>query len=142
MDDLLYDACVRYFTALSHFGYRSYKDVNKLLFYIFVDELVNNPSIVISEDDYKTIESALYCIYGTSCLIPYPNYCEKSMKLHLGDIAELSQRIAEAESAIEELQNQDLDNRLNQAESTLDSLGDDVTGLQGLDYVVEGGNQQ
>ena len=106
MDDLLYNACKRYFDSLFHFGYRNYDDVKKLLFYIFIEELVNTTSIVISEDDYKAIEKALYCIYGTSCLIPYPNYCTNAMTAHLGDIAELSARVAKTEEDIAGLETQ------------------------------------
>lgn len=100
MDDLLYESCLRYFTTLSNYGFKSEKDVKKLLFYVFIQELVNTTSIVISEEDYKHIENALYCMYGTTCLIPYPNYCESPMYAHLGDIAELSARMERAEETL------------------------------------------
>lgn len=97
MDDLLYNACLRYFTSLADFGFKSEADVKKLLFYVFIQELVNTTSIVISEENYKHLENALYCMYGTTCLIPYPDYCERPMYAHLGDIAELSARMAKTE---------------------------------------------
>ena len=97
MDDLLYESCLRYFTSLANYGFRSEKDVKKLLFYVYIQELVNTTSIVIPEEDYKHLENALYCMYGTTCLIPYPNYCERPMYAHLGDIAELSARVAKVE---------------------------------------------
>lgn len=100
MDDLLYNSCLRYFTSLANYGFKSEKDVKKLLFYVFIQELVNTTSIVISEEDYKHIENALYCMYGTTCLIPYPNYCERPMYAHLGDIAELSARMERAEETL------------------------------------------
>lgn len=100
MDDLLYESCLRYFTSLANYGFKSEKDVKKLLFYVFIQELVNTTSIVISEEDYKHIENALYCMYGTTCLIPYPNYCERPMYAHLGDIAELSARMERAEETL------------------------------------------
>jgi hypothetical protein len=97
MDNLLYNSCLRYFTSLSHYGFKSELDVKKLLFYVFIQELVNTTSIVISEEDYKHLENALYNLYGTTCLIPYPDYCERPMYAHLGDIAELSARMAKVE---------------------------------------------
>lgn len=104
MEELLYNAYLRYFTALGNFGYKSDKEVKKLIFYTFIQELVNTTSIVISEEDYKHLENALYCLYGTSCLIPYPDYCENPMFLHLGDVAELSARVDILEEKIEDLE--------------------------------------
>lgn len=104
MENLLYDTYLRYFTGLENFGYRSSGEVKKLLFYTFIQELVNTTSIIISKEDYEHLENALYCLYGTSCLIPYPNYCENPMFLHLGDVAELSARVSILEEEVEELQ--------------------------------------
>lgn len=104
MDDLLYNSCLRYFTSLANFGYTSEADVKKLLFYVYIQELVNTTSIAIPPEDYKSLENALYCMYGTTCLMPYPDYCERPMYAHLGDIAELSYRLATAEDEIDTLQ--------------------------------------
>lgn len=113
MDDLLYNSCLRYFTSLANYGFKSDEDVKKLLFYVFIQELVNTTSIVISEEDYKCLENALYSLYGTTCLIPYPDYCERPMYAHLGDIAELSARMAKAEEI-----NVQQNNRLDSIEET------------------------
>lgn len=75
MDNLLYDCCLKYFTCLSDFGYRDEEDVKKLLFYVFIQELVNSPSLSISETDFNICKNALYSICGTSCLFSYPEYC-------------------------------------------------------------------
>ena len=128
MDNLLCEILDRYFRTLSNYGYRNYGDVKKLLFYIFIQELVSTPSIVISEEDYKHIENALYCIYGTSCLIPYPKYCENAMYLHLGDIVEISRRLDENERATEE------------ALDTVEQLEEDVNILNEYELVLEGPN--
>lgn len=104
MDDLLYNSCVRYFTSLSNYGFRNEEEVKKLLFYVFIQELVNTTSIEISEEDYKHLENALYCMYGTTCLIPYPDYCERPMYAHLGDIAELTARVFKVEAATKEIE--------------------------------------
>lgn len=113
MDDLLYESCLRYFTSLANYGFKSEDDVKKLLFYVFIQELVNTTSLAIPEDDYKHLENALYCMYGTTCLIPYPNYCERPMYAHLGDIAELSTRMAKVEE-----KNSEQDTRLTTIEDT------------------------
>jgi len=104
MEELLYNAYLRYFTSLGNFGYKSDKEVKKLIFYTFIQELVNTTSIAISKEDYKHLENALYCLYGTSCLIPYPDYCENPMFLHLGDVAELSARVDILEEKVEDLE--------------------------------------
>ena len=88
MDDLLYNSCVRYFTSLSNYGFKNETEVKKLLFYVFIQELVNSPLVDISEEDYKHLENALYCMYGTTCLIPYPDYCQKVPYNHLEAINE------------------------------------------------------
>lgn len=112
MDDLLYNSCLRYFTSLANFGFKNEEDVKKLLFYVYIQELVNTTSLVISEDDYKSLENALYNFYGTTCLMPYPDYCKNPMYAHLGDIAELSARMAKVEET-----NAAQDGRLDTIES-------------------------
>ena len=118
MDELLYNACLRYFTSIANVGSRNDEDVKKLLFYVYIQELVNTTSIVISEEDYRHIEGALYSIYGTTCLIPYPNYCEESMFAHLGNTAELSARMAKVEekNAIQDVELADYEVRLEAVE--------------------------
>ena len=131
MDNLLYNACVKYFTTLGNYGYKNYVEVKKLLFFIFIQELVNTTSIVISEEDYKYLERALYCIYGTTCLIPYPNYCNNFKHVHLGDIAELSARVSKTEEELATLENQNLDGRLTTVEEKVETL-------ENLDVIIEG----
>ena len=84
MDDVLYESCLRYFTSLANFGYRNDNDVKKLLFYVFIQELVNDTPDIIPEQDYKLLEEALYSVYGTTCLMPYPDYCADPLFRHLG----------------------------------------------------------
>jgi hypothetical protein len=64
-----------YFNALTQFGYKKQDDVNRLLVYSFIEEfLTGEMRYYITEEDYKLIERALSCLYGSSCLIPYPQY--------------------------------------------------------------------
>lgn len=131
MDDVLYEACLRYFTTLSHYGFKNDEEVKKLLLYVFIHELVNTTSIIINEEDYKHIENALYCLYGTTCLIPYPKYCENPMYLHLGDIAELSKRVDELQTEVDQIEDMaDPDSPMG--------LVKRVTDLENQDYILEG----
>jgi hypothetical protein len=53
---------------------------------------------LLSKEDYYLIEKALDCLYGSTCLIPYPDYL-KMGKLHLGEITELANRVNALENA-------------------------------------------
>lgn len=71
-DNLAYTGISNYFQSLQSLGYKDKKEINKLLFILFVEELIDSPlSVYITEEDYKIIENTLYCIFGTTCLIPY-----------------------------------------------------------------------
>lgn len=69
-----YEALINYFKGLTHTGYRSYKEVYQLLIFLFIEEILYGPmSEFITDNDYKDMVDAMYCLYGT-CLIPYPTY--------------------------------------------------------------------
>ena len=51
---------------------------------------------LINKDDYHLIEKALDCLYGSTCLIPYPDYL-KMGKLHLGEMTEVLERVKKVE---------------------------------------------
>lgn len=96
MDEILYNSIVKYFSSLKEVGYVSYDDMQSLLFLSAVQEFVYKDFRgFITENDYREIERALYKVFGTSCLVPYPEYCNNNSmnKLHLGDISEISYRI-------------------------------------------------
>lgn len=70
----VYDAVNRYFSMLSHIGYKSYDQVDRLLIMTFIEELLNGSmSQFLTEKDYITITDGLYCLYGT-CMMPFPEY--------------------------------------------------------------------
>lgn len=72
--DEVYNSLYKYFSMLSHTGYKSYKEVEQLLVFAFIEEfLYSNYYDFITNDDYKLINDSLYCLYG-SCMIPYPDY--------------------------------------------------------------------
>lgn len=97
MDDILYEALTKYYHALEVKGYMSKTHSTKLLVMAFYrDFMFNDYRALLSKRDYCLIERALDCIYGTSCLIPYPDYL-KMGKLHLGEMTEMAQRIKNLE---------------------------------------------
>ena len=97
MDEILYEALTKYYHALELKGYMSKSHSVKLLILCFIrDFMFNDYRAVLGKEDYCLIERALDCLYGTSCLIPYPDYL-KMEKLHLGEVTELAQRVKNIE---------------------------------------------
>ena len=97
MDEMIYSALGRYYNTLGNTGYMSYANVQKLLLLVFYRDFVfEDYRGLLSREDYLLIERALNCLYGTTCLIPYPDYL-KMGKLHLGEITELAQRVKNIE---------------------------------------------
>lgn len=73
MEEYINTSIERYFNALSNTGYMPYSDVYKLIVVIFADELLNGEyKRFVTDDDNTLIHKALYCLYGSSCLTPYP----------------------------------------------------------------------
>lgn len=93
MDKLIYNVLCQYYKTLEKLGYYSYGDVYPLLVLVFYWNFIyNDYRGLISYSDYRLIEKALNCIYGKSCLTPYPDYL-KMGKLHLGEITEIGERL-------------------------------------------------
>ena len=93
MDDIIYNAITQYYSVLHKMGYYAYKDVYKMLVLCFYRDFVfNDYRGILSRKDYHEIEKALSCLFGSSCLIPYPDYL-KMGKLHLGEITEMASRL-------------------------------------------------
>ena len=97
MDSIIYNAITQYYAALCKLGYYSYQSVFGLLVLCFYRDFVfQDYRGRISRKDYHEIEKALNCLFGSTCLIPYPDYL-KMGKLHLGEITELSHRVSTLE---------------------------------------------
>ena len=97
MDEMIYSALSRYYNTLEKTGYMSYTNLQKLLLLIFYRDFVfEDYRGWLSKDDYRLIERALNCLYGSTCLIPYPDYL-KMGKLNLGSMTELAQRVKNIE---------------------------------------------
>lgn len=99
MGEMVYNALNSYFHALEVKGYMSFPNMEKLLILIFFKDFVyHDYHGLINLDDYRKIERALDCLYGTTCLIPYPDYM-KMGRLYLGNMTELAQRLKTLENA-------------------------------------------
>ena len=110
MDEFVYNSVSKYFHALSVTGYMKQKSVNSLLVLLFYYHLIyHDYRGYISREDYNDIEKALNCLYGTNCLIPYPDYL-KMGKLKLGEMTEVLQRTKAVEYYSKELDQRILDN--------------------------------
>jgi len=97
MDEMILNSLNQYYTVLRKTGYYKYADVRKLLVLIFYRDFVfNDYRGLLTKADYMLIERALNCLYGTTCLIPYPDYL-KMGKLHLGEMTEMAQRVKNIE---------------------------------------------
>lgn len=93
MDEILYNALTKYYYALELKGYMANSHAVKLLILIFFRDFVfHDYRGLIIKEDYHLIEKALDCIYGSTCLIPYPDYL-KMGKLYLGEMTEMAQRV-------------------------------------------------
>ena len=98
MDEIIYNAISQYYAALCKLGYYSYKDVFRLLLLAFYRDFVfHDYRGILSREDYHEIEEALDCLFGSNCLIPYPDYL-KMGKLHIGEMTELAQRVRDIEN--------------------------------------------
>ena len=98
MDEIIYKALSNYYHALSLAGYMSRSHTERLLVLMFYrDFALKDYRGLLSKDDYHLIERALDCLWGSSCLIPYPDYL-KMGKLCLGEISEIGQRLRTLEN--------------------------------------------
>ena len=98
MERIVYNSLCNYFHALELKGYMPNKDSQKLLVLSFYwDYIYNMPGHILKREDYMLIEKALDCLYGSSCLIPYPDYL-KMGKLRLGQMEEIDFRLKEVEN--------------------------------------------
>lgn len=74
LDKLVMIALYNYYNTLSKFGYISQANTEKVLILCLLEEILRyfNKSNCITECDYRIIIGAIYCLCGSTCLIPYP----------------------------------------------------------------------
>lgn len=105
MDEIVYNALSSYFGVLEKTGYLPDKEAYKLLVLsFFKDFLFKDYRGILSAEDYRQIELALDCLYGSTCLIPYPDYL-KGGQMHIGSITELATRVRNNEDYINSIKN-------------------------------------
>ena len=98
MDEILLSILTDYYKVLQRRGFFSYSETMKILVLCFFRDFVFcDYRGILSKEDYHDIEKALNCLFGSNCLIPYPDYL-KMGKLHLGEMTELAQRIKNVEN--------------------------------------------
>ena len=78
MDNFLYNSLLTYFNTLSTLGYVNNKDTYKLIILSTIQELFEEWEYFITEEDYKYLTNALYCLYGSNCILPYPSNLGKN----------------------------------------------------------------
>ena len=97
MDEILYSVLSSYYNVLEKKGYMSFSHAQKVLVLIFYrDFCYKDYRGRLSKEDYRLIEKVLDCLWGSTCLIPYPDYLKMS-KLCLGEMTEMAQRIKNLE---------------------------------------------
>ena len=75
LSDYTFEVFNNYFNVLKNIGYKKNSDSNKLLILGFIEDLLTGPyRIYITDEDYKYIEAALNCLFGSSRLISFPRY--------------------------------------------------------------------
>lgn len=100
MVNYLYEVLCKYFNHLCNVGYAKQSEVNKLLLLYAIQKLVDcDFRGLVNEDDYNSINDVLYKLYGTSCLIPYPDYYnDKTQRImYTCSISELVHRVERLE---------------------------------------------
>lgn len=103
MDDILYNSLDKYFTHLCNTGYIKDSSIKKVMLLAIIEDLLNNDFRgIITEEDYNEIVKVLYCLYGSDCLIPYPDYYSNKNKriMYIGSMSELSHRVEELEETV------------------------------------------
>lgn len=82
----------RYFNKLSKLGYCSYDEVNKMITLFAIKDIVDN--YIMTESQYRLLQNVLICLFGSSCLFPYPSTTAKHSIIYKD--AEAFLRLSEA----------------------------------------------
>ena len=70
-----FTAVSRYFHRLKTFGYIPDTETDKVIALFAIKDMVNN--LLLNEEQYRIVEKALSCLYGSSWLLPYPEYIKQ-----------------------------------------------------------------
>lgn len=122
MDNIVYEILNKYFIHITNVGYINNKNLYKVLFMLIISDFMKRDSNnLITENDYKSINKAIYKLFGTTCLISYPEYCKTKSEriMYIGSISELASRL----DTIEDRQ----DNAVTADTATVETVDDIVT---------------
>ena len=73
------DAIEEYYKILEQVGYIKDETVNKLLVFLFIDDILNTEtSAYVTNEDYNTLMEVLNIIYGNVCFLSYPDYVKET----------------------------------------------------------------
>lgn len=94
MDDQLYNYLTRYYKVLSELGYLNHEITESLLIFSFLSDILNaacntysieNEDTIysgkLSDNDKGYIVEALDCLYGSNCIISYPESYDNSVRI-------------------------------------------------------------
>ena len=81
MVEQVYNSLSKYFIHLGNTGYVKQSSVERLLLFTLIQEFVDNVlGLYLTKEDYLEINKALYCLYGSDCMIEYPDYYNSCKK--------------------------------------------------------------
>lgn len=96
INEVITESIQNYFYQLAIGGYKKNSSVNKLLVLQFIGELLQGDlRFYINKEDHRAIQKALYCIYGSDCMIPFPQYEIDQSMVAGGDQSVLQARLSE-----------------------------------------------
>lgn len=103
MVEQVYNSLNKYFIHLGNTGYVKQSSVERLLLFTLIQEFVDNVlGLYLTKEDYLEINKALYCLYGSDCMIEYPDYYNPKTKrvMYTGGCSDLLSRIEELEETV------------------------------------------
>lgn len=74
MDNQIFNSLDQYFKTLSSYGYMSYDHTYDMMLMIIIQDIITKFACIITQEDYQMMSSLLESKYGTSCLMPYPEF--------------------------------------------------------------------
>ena len=74
MDNQIFNSLDQYFKTLSNYGYMSYDHTYDMMLMIIIQDIITKFACIITQEDYQMMSSLLENKYGTSCLMPYPEF--------------------------------------------------------------------
>lgn len=87
------EAIRRYFNALAKFGYKNYRDTEKVLVLMYLEELLSEDFFgYVTEEDYKIIIRAFSNLTGSNCMIDFPSHATYD-KLFKNELTEITPRV-------------------------------------------------